>query len=72
MEGVGGQLRRVALGRNEATDCLIDGFYIDQSRLENGRAIDHLGNGGGGCAGGAAALGVEGNRADAAKQIYEA
>ena len=65
VKGVGGELGGVALCRREATNCLIDGVYIDQSSLENGRAIDHFGDRSGRCASGPAALGIEGNGVDA-------
>ena len=66
MQGVGGQLRRMPLCRRQPTDCLIDGVYIDQSRIENRRAIDHFGDCRRGGASGPASLGVEGDRLDPA------
>jgi hypothetical protein len=60
------QLPCVPLGRRETADCLIDGVYIDQSSLENQRAIGHFGDSRRGCTSSAASLGVEGDRGDSA------
>jgi hypothetical protein len=64
MKGIGSELGGVPLGRRQTADCLIDRVYTDQSRLENESAIDHLGDGGRGCAGGTATLGVKGDGLD--------
>jgi hypothetical protein len=65
VQGVGSQLGGMTLRRRQAPNCLIDSVYIDQSSLENRRAVDHLGNRSRGCAGSPASLGVEGNAVDA-------
>jgi hypothetical protein len=65
MQGVGRELRGVPLGRREPADCLVDGVYIDQSSLENRRAIDQFGDSSSGCASGTTSLGVKGHRMNA-------
>lgn len=64
VEGVRGQLGGMTPSGREATYCLINGVYADQSGIENRRGVDHLGDGGGGSTSGAAALGVEGDGVD--------
>jgi hypothetical protein len=65
MKSVRGELGGVALGGRQTADCLVDSVHIDQSRLENRRVIDHLGNSGRGSAIGTASLSVEGDAVDA-------
>jgi hypothetical protein len=61
MESVGGELGGMALGRRQAANGLIDSVYVDQSGLQNRRAINHLGDRGRRGLGGTAALCVEGD-----------
>ncbi|HWC08838.1 MAG TPA: hypothetical protein VG458_07275, partial [Solirubrobacterales bacterium] len=61
MEGIGGQLRRMALGGGEAAKECFRVVDREQSRLEHRSAVDRLGDGGGGRFGGSAALSVEGH-----------
>jgi hypothetical protein len=56
----------VALAGGEAADRGVDGVDVDQGRVEDRSAIDHLGDRGGRSSGGAAALGLEGDGIDAA------
>ena len=66
MEGVGGELGGVALGRGETADCGVDGVDVDESSVEDGGAIDRLSDGGRCRLGGSTPLGVEGDAFDAA------
>ena len=68
VEGVGGELGGVALGGREAADRGVDGVDVDQGGVEDRRAVDHLGDGGGGGLGRAAALGVEGDAPRSARR----
>jgi hypothetical protein len=65
VEGVGGELGGVALGGREAADGGVDGVDVDESGVENGCAVDHLGDGGGCGLGCSTTLGVEGDVPDA-------
>ena len=64
VQRVGGELRRVALGRRQASDRLVDLVGPNPSRLDDRLAVDHLGDRRGGGPGRAASLGVEVTRGD--------
>jgi hypothetical protein len=59
VEGVGGELSGVTLGRSETADCGVDGVDVDQGGVEDWSAIDHLGDGCGCGLRGTATLGVK-------------
>jgi hypothetical protein len=61
VEGVGCELGGVSLGWDEAADDGVDGVDVDQGRVEDRGAVDHLGDGGGCGLGCSAALSVEGD-----------
>lgn len=65
VEGVGGELGGMALGRREAADGGVDGVDVDQGSVEDGCPIDHLGDSGGCGPGRATSLCVEGDVLDA-------
>ena len=64
MEGICRQLRSVELGRGEAAEICVDLLGADPRRGEYRLAVHHLGDRGRRRSGGAAALGVEGDRGD--------
>ena len=66
MQGVGGELGGVALGRRQAAERGVDLVDPDSRRRQDRLAVDHLGGGGGRGAHRAAALGVEADRRDPA------
>lgn len=59
MECIRRELGGVALGGGEATDSGVNGVDVDQGSVEDGGAVDHLGDGGSCRLRGPAALGVK-------------
>ena len=65
MERIGRELDGMALGGDQAAQQSFGVVDRHRGRLEDGGALDGFGEGRGGGAGGATALGVEGDRGDA-------
>lgn len=59
MECVGGELSGVALGGSEAADCGVDRVDVDEGGIEDGSAVDHLGDGSGCGLRGPATVGIK-------------
>ncbi len=66
VQGIGRELRRVPLGRGEPAEDCVDLIGPDPGAVEDGLAVDHLGDRSGCRPGRAAALGVEADRIDPA------
>jgi hypothetical protein len=64
MQGIGGKLRRVPLGRRQPPDRLVDLVNPDPSRIENRLPVNHLSHRRSRSSGGAAPLGVESDARD--------
>jgi hypothetical protein len=71
VQSIGGKLRRVTLGRGQTAKRLVDLIGADSGDVENGRALDHLGDRGGRGPGRAAALGVEADPSNATALDHE-
>jgi hypothetical protein len=57
---IGSQLRRMALGRRQTADRLVDLIGADPSGIEHCLSVNHLGDSRSGCPGCPTTLGVEG------------